>query len=119
MRNKGGKKILLTVATVVVLVATPFIIEFSHFFGPIDTFPRLYKTAQCSDDSWKSVLIQRKKAYWFSSDTDILVKVFDSNGTVVHQERLLQVDLWGDVASHISGDTPAGFCNKALFMQGR
>ena len=85
--------------------------------GPIDTSPRLYKTAQCSDNSWKSVAVYLKKANRFSSDTDILVKIFDGQGDIVYEEKLQQFDTWEDAAGSIRGDAPAGFCNKELFVK--
>ncbi len=116
MINKTDKKLLLILIIIVVLVAAPFIVAFSYFFGPVDTFPRLYKTAQCSDSSWSSVGVYRKKAYWFLMDTDILVKVSDDQGNIVYEEKLFQFDTWGGVASTMHGDAPRGFCNKALFV---
>ncbi len=90
----------------------------NSFFGPIDTYPRLYKTARCPNSEWASVAVYRKKAYWFFMDTDIWVKVSDSRGNVVHEERLQQFDMWHDVAAYMHGEAPAGFCNKASITKG-
>jgi hypothetical protein len=91
-----------------------FFLLVGSLYEPMDTFPRLYKTAACSDESWSSVAVHRRKSYWFSSDTDVVVTVSNSQGKIVHQERLYQFDSWNDLAGTMSETAPAGFCNKKL-----
>jgi hypothetical protein len=119
-------RLLSNLVTMKTLIASAFVLASmialvalldNSSFGPVDTHPRLYKTARCSDSEWALVAVYREKHHWFSNDTDIWVKIFDSRGKVVHGERLYQFDTWEDVEGYMRGDSPAGFCNKALIMK--
>jgi len=114
MMSESVKTILRRLAVVVVLIVAPIIFLFVNFFGPIDTFPRLYKTARCSDPSWSTVSVYQKKAYWFALDTDVIVRVSDSEGNIVHEEWQCQNDLW---MPQTNNQTYSGYCNKALFVK--
>jgi len=114
MMNESRKTILRRLAIVVVLIVAPIIFLFVNFFGPIDTFPRLYKTAQCSDPSWSTVAVYQKKAYWFALDTNVMVRVSDSEGNIVHEEGQIQNDHW---MPQNNNQTYSGYCNKTLFVK--
>jgi hypothetical protein len=110
---KSKKSALLILAPVAAFAAVVFILPSYTFFGPVDTFPRLYKTARCSDPSWSMVAVYQKKAYWFASDTDVIVRVSDGRGKLVHEERQIQNDYW---MRRDKDRTYAGYCNKTLFV---
>ena len=98
MKTKTLIKIIL--AVLVLAVGVPFVVGFNKHFGPIDTFPRLYKTAQCPDGA-HSAAIYRRKVRWFSlmDSTDILLRVYDGRKTLIFEDRVYQLDVWGDMDS--------------------
>jgi len=110
------KHTLLALAFVAAVFAALFVLPSYTFFGPVDTFSRLYKTAQCPDSSWSTVAIYQKKAYWFALDTDVIVRVSDSEGNIVHEERQIQNDYW---MAPNNNQTYFGYCNKTLFVQNK
>jgi hypothetical protein len=90
---------LIAAAMCVVAGLSPLLI-FNVYFGPVDTFPRQYKTLACTGGS-HSVAIYRRKRSWLSpmNDTEVILRVYDAQGNVVRDEVVTSLDLWDDIDS--------------------
>jgi hypothetical protein len=64
----------------------------------LDTFPRSYASAQCSDSSNQAGLYLRKTRWVCPAEcTEALVQVRDAQNKVVYNERLTTLDAWRDI----------------------
>ncbi len=87
-------------AAIVLMAGLLFSLVFNAYFGPIDTFPRLYKAVECPGSS-HSVAIYRRKRSWLSpmNDTEVILRVYNKQGAVVRDEVVTSLDLWADIDS--------------------
>jgi hypothetical protein len=90
---------LLLVALLFTGCAVGAVVLFQRECGPIDTFPRLYSSVQCSPSSSTAALYLRKTK-WLCIDgcIEALIQVRDSQDKVVYNERLTTLDLWRDIS---------------------
>jgi hypothetical protein len=82
-----------------VLVAVLFIFVLVRLFGPLDPFPRMYKSADSPDGSLKVELYRKKSAWLCLSDcTDILVRVHDNRQNLLVEGSVLHLYMWNEAS---------------------
>jgi hypothetical protein len=91
-RNISLATLLLMLCGVVAVVA------FQRRFDPIDTYPRLYSSVQCSGSSRTAALYLRKTEWFCAGECiEALVRVRDAQNKLVYSERLTTIDAWTDI----------------------
>ena len=90
----------LIAAAMFIVMGLSLLIIFNAYFGPVDTFPRLYKTLACTGGSHSAAIYRRKRS-WFSpmNDTEVILRVYGAQGNVVRDEVVTSLDLWDDIDS--------------------
>ena len=105
------RKVFLISVGVLMIISVVFTITFNHLFGPLDSFPRLYKTVKCPDGLYTAAVYRRKTTWLCPAECiEVIVEVHDSQGSVVQSERVTSIDVWGDMdlrypEVHCSADT--------------
>ncbi len=97
----GDMKIPGTIRIFSVIIASSLILSvwlITYLFGPIDTYPRIYKSFSSPDDAL-SVAIYRRRVHAIDplAPVDVLLRVHDAKGHIVYEERLYELDMWDDL----------------------
>ena len=75
------------------------VVLFQRQFGPVDTFPRVYSSVQCSPSSNTAALYLRKTAWLCTGECiEALIQVRDAQNKLVYSERLTTLDVWRDIS---------------------
>jgi hypothetical protein len=92
------KGIPLSVAIVTMTIGVLFTVAFNRLFGPLDNFPRLYKTAGCPD-GLHTIALYRRKTLWLcpAECIEVIVEVQGGQGSIVQSERVTSLDVWSDM----------------------
>ena len=107
---KANRRVLLVIVVIVTIVCALTTVAFNRLFGPLDTSPRLYKTAGCPDGSYTAAVYRRKTSWLCPAECiEVIVEVHDGQGSVAQSERVTSLDVWSDMDSrysevHCSGD---------------
>jgi hypothetical protein len=97
MTMNSRKTIVRISVFTAVLVAVLFIFILVRLFGPLDPFPRMYKSAESPDGSLK-VELYRKKSGWLclTQCIDVLAQVHDNRQNLLFEDRIAHIYMWDE-----------------------
>lgn len=92
------RKVIWIIVSVLLIICVAGAITFNRWFGPLDNFPRLYKTATCPDGSYTAAVYRRKTTWLCPANCiEVIVEVHDGQKSVVQSERVTSIDVWDDM----------------------
>jgi hypothetical protein len=113
---KANQKVLFLTVVIVTIIGVVFTVTFNRLFGPLDSSPRLYKTAGCPDGSFTAAVYRRKTSWLCPGEcVEVIIEVHDGQGSVVQSERVTSLDMWSDMDLRY----PEVNCNEDTVRIGR
>jgi hypothetical protein len=98
MKAGYRKAVLVGTAVVTTITGVMFALTFNRLFGPLDSFPRLYKETRCLDGSYTAAIYRRKTSWLCPIECiEVIVKVHDNQGQVVQSEQVTSLAVWSDM----------------------